>query len=179
MKTPLPFLIFHPFSNMRLAWDIIIMLLLVWNMIVIPLRIAFENASSCESSFLKQDTIFYVDFAMDLIFMIDVPITFRTAFLDKKPDTGEVELVTDWIAIARRYAKGVLFIDIVSSIPFDLILLSFCDGQGNIGPNGVFRSPKMLKLIRLVRLVRLLRMSRMRVFLMKVQSNALHLISAC
>uniref|UniRef100_A0A7S4U7Y4 Cyclic nucleotide-binding domain-containing protein n=1 Tax=Guillardia theta TaxID=55529 RepID=A0A7S4U7Y4_GUITH len=171
MKTPLPFLIFHPFANMRLAWDIIIMLLLVWNMIVIPLRIAFENASSCESSFLKQDTIFYVDFAMDLIFMIDVPVTFRTAFLDKKPDTGEVELVTNWMAIARRYAKGVLFIDIVSSIPFDLILLSFCDGQGNIGPNGVFRSPKMLKLIRLVRLVRLLRMSRMRVFLMKIKDR--------
>lgn len=98
--------------------------------------------------------------------MLDVLISFRTAYLDVTGD-AETRIVTSQKAIAIKYAKGFLFFDIISSVPFDLILLMLsCDSVN--GANRLLRSPKALKIIRLVRLLRLLRISRLQVFLRKV-----------
>ena len=55
-----------------------------------------------------------MDAVVDLIFLIDIIIMFRTTYLDTKMS----EEVYDPHKIAIRYIKGRLVIDILSSVPF-------------------------------------------------------------
>ena len=116
-----------------------------------------------------QDALFYADFALDCSFLLDILVTFRTAFWGGL--TGD-ELITSPGEIARRYVRGFLLLDVVSSLPYDAMLLSAC-GDLN-GANRLLRGPKVIKVIRLVRVTKIMRITRLRNFLLKVR-DILHL----
>eukprot|EP00281_Chroomonas_sp_CCMP1168_P023902 CAMPEP_0206224718 /NCGR_PEP_ID=MMETSP0047_2-20121206/7173_1 /ASSEMBLY_ACC=CAM_ASM_000192 /TAXON_ID=195065 /ORGANISM="Chroomonas mesostigmatica_cf, Strain CCMP1168" /LENGTH=885 /DNA_ID=CAMNT_0053647689 /DNA_START=105 /DNA_END=2759 /DNA_ORIENTATION=+ len=173
-RQQLPLLIFDPFHPIRLGWDFWMLLLLFYSLLSVPVMVAFASSGeTCESDLMKQPTAFYVDLTFDCMFMMDVLVSFRTAFYAGRLGA---ELITDWKAIALRYAKGFLIIDLASSLPYDLILLSSCDFVSRInGANRILRSPKLLKIIRLVRKCGCsVRIARLRVFLQKMR-DVLHL----
>ena len=73
----------YPNSGFKIAWDLIIIVLSVYNSILIP----FEFAYSVESSIWFE----IVDRIVDAAFIIDIIISFRSVYRDSRTD----ELVTD------------------------------------------------------------------------------------
>lgn len=63
------------------------------------------------------DPLAIVDLLVDVIFMIDVLINFRTTYVNKND-----EVVSQPGQIAIHYFKGWFIIDMVAAIPFDLLL---------------------------------------------------------
>ncbi len=112
--------------------------------------------------------IFYFDMAVDMAFLTDIIMGFRTAYLDDVSKNKGIDtvLITDWKLIAIRYMKGFFFFDIISSLPLELILLSVCETMG--GAQKVLRAPGALKVLRFVRILRLLRITRLQVCIMCV-----------
>jgi len=62
------------------------------------------------------DPLFYVDLAVDVMFMADMIVNFRTSFVQHG------ELIVDARLIAVNYLRGWFLIDAVSAIPFDFVL---------------------------------------------------------
>lgn len=58
-----------------------------------------------------------VDLIVDIMFIIDILINFRTTYVNKNE-----EVVSDPARIAIHYFKGWFLIDMVAAIPFDLLI---------------------------------------------------------
>lgn len=125
----------------QVVWDLFVAVLIVYGCINIPLRIGFDLPTS-----LGQ---IITDAFIDIIFLTDMILSFRTAYL--APDG---EPVTNPGDIAIRYLKGSFLIDLCSTVPVDLIMLSVG------GTGGLLRSTKLLRTLRLLRLARLLKLSK-------------------
>ena len=64
----------------------------------------------------RADPLVIVDLIVDLMFIADILINFRTTYVEN----GEV--VSDKQKIAVNYVKGWFVIDTIAAIPFDLLL---------------------------------------------------------
>jgi hypothetical protein len=96
---------------------------------------------------------------MDAVFFIEIAINFNTAFTEVNKD-----IIDDRKAIAIKYLTGWFFIDILSILPLELILLAFipketetCAGSGG-KINGMIRMTKFSKLYKLLKITRLTRL---------------------
>lgn len=65
---------------------------------------------------IRIDPLVIVDLMVDLMFIADILINFRTTYVEN----GEV--VSDQQKIAINYVKGWFVIDAIAAIPFDLLL---------------------------------------------------------
>ena len=84
----------------------------MYNSVTIPMAIFYsENGPTM----LEGEPIALLDSFVDLIFLIDVIITFRTTYLD----TAIGEEVTETHKIAITYLKGSFAIDFISSVPLE------------------------------------------------------------
>lgn len=91
-----------------------------------------------------------LNFIVDILFMIDVAINFRTTIINEK--TGEE--IFDGRIVALRYLRGKFFIDLLASIPFDFF--SVLVGAEMNNNTLSFQLFGLLKLIRIVRLTKLI-----------------------
>lgn len=137
-------------SKTKLKWDLAIMVMAVYNCFVIPYTVAFEP------SFMEEIYIRLLNNLIDICFMIDVVVTFRTTYIHQK--TGN-EIIVPRI-IAFEYLKSRFLLDFLASFPFDLIG-EMIFGSGNAS---------MLSLISLLKLVRVLRLNRL-IAVMKVEDE--------
>ena len=84
-------------------------LLLIVSLIV-PVRLAFVEQDS---------TSWFVFYTItDVFFLIDLILTFFTSV----PDEKRVYEITDKEVIAKKYLKGWFWIDLISILPFDILL---------------------------------------------------------
>jgi len=131
----LPWHLINPEAPHKLAWDVVILLLVMFYGFMVPYRIGFQlEGTEAEQSF--------DDFA-NVLFMLDIVFSFRTAFKE------DGVLVRDGKRIASTYAQSWLFIDLISSIPLDW----FINTGGGI--NKLLRTLRLFKLFRLLRLLKL------------------------
>jgi len=86
---------------------------------------------------------------IDMLFMIDVFINFRTSFINSK--TGEE--VFNVKIIARNYLKGRFWIDILASLPLDIVSLVFLPSSGNTIILDLFGLLKLIRVLRLSRII--------------------------
>ena len=84
-----------------------------------------------------------MDAFVDLIFLIDVILTFRTTYLDTRDGKEE----TDTHKIAATYLRGSFTIDFASSVPFSSFVPA---GQKTLG--SILNMLGLLKLLRIQRL---------------------------
>ena len=89
-------------------WDIIIMILAVFNCFTIPFAIAWDPDLFNEWYFVL------INYLIDLVFLIDLVINCRTTYISK---TGE-EVRTPK-KILREQLKGRFWVDLLASIPLD------------------------------------------------------------
>lgn len=120
-----------------------IIILTLWNFLFVPYDFAYESGSST--------IIDVVETMIDVVFIIDIIINFRTAYLSP----FDHALITKPSKIALNYLLSARFyIDVLASLPYDLIILI-------IGlQSDAFRLLKVLKLSRLFRISRLIRLLR-------------------
>jgi potassium voltage-gated channel Eag-related subfamily H member 2 len=64
-----------------------------------------------------KDPLTAIDLIVDIMFLIDILINFRTTYVNKND-----EVVSHPGKIAVHYFKGWFLIDMVAAIPFDLLL---------------------------------------------------------
>ena len=125
-----PKLIILHYSPFKAVWDWIILLLVLYTAVFTPYVAAFllnedetraklnsDAATRLRNAETKTtDPIVLIDLIVDVMFIADILINFRTTYLQ----SGEV--VGDPQKIAINYVKGWFLIDAVAAIPFDLLL---------------------------------------------------------
>jgi hypothetical protein len=123
----------------KTLWDFFIIIVAIYNCFSIPFQIAFQPPELETATFEALNNI------IDLCFILDIIVAFRTTFYDK--ETGDE--VYDPRRTAKIYLNSRFTIDLISTIPVDTIAFVF---TGN-------RSPKLM-LFSLLKLVRITRLSR-------------------
>lgn len=96
-----------PDSSFRVIWDIISMFLIVYEMILIPFRLSFENEKNYFEILLKIDPF------VDTMFLSDILLNFNTGIFYKGEPCNKRKI------IAREYLKIWFWIDLFSSFPYD------------------------------------------------------------
>jgi hypothetical protein len=86
-------------------------------------------------------------------FVLDIILNFRTAYISHE---GTDVLVTSKLKIAISYAQGFLAIDLLSTIPWDIIL---ANGAGSFVQ--LFKATKVVKLVRIMQVLKLVRILRL------------------
>ncbi|KAL5019568.1 hypothetical protein ScPMuIL_002460, partial [Solemya velum] len=153
-----PRFLFLHYSPFKAVWDWIILFLVLYTAVFTPYSAAFllnedetrmklnrdaatriQNAATS-----KADLLVIIDLMVDLMFIVDILINFRTTYLHN----GEV--VTDQQKIAINYVKTWFVIDTIAAIPFDLLL--FGSGTSDtMTVTGVLKTARLLRLLRVVR----------------------------
>jgi CRP-like cAMP-binding protein len=165
-----------PHGSARQWWDVAQLLLLGYVGIVVPYRVALETEPETWSF------LFGLDFCVDLYFVIDIILNFRTKVeLKRSGDTDDTYIEDDPGKIAVHYTHccgppcpsscrkghgdcvvrppGWFWIDFVSCFPFHYI-----SGNGDT---------KVVKLLRLLRFLKLLRMLRIKRLLKRLENTDL------
>lgn len=159
--------IIHPYSTFRLAWDTMTLVLLMVNMLCIPVFMAFpvfefDNpyADYQENKERYQWVAFTIKIISDSFFAIDMVLSFRTGLLQEGADN---EVVIDASKIRKAYLKKWFWLDLISTIPFDVFIGAVANMSMHEGMRKsttflrYFRLTKLFQLLRLLRLTRIFR----------------------
>ena len=146
----------HPTGWFRVRWDVLMLVLILYNVWVVPYRICFE-VEAMQGWFL-------LELIIDIFFLTDIGVNFNTGY---QQETG-----VDWRrgAIAKNYLRGWFLIDFPSSIPLDAIINGCrilhldnpdppgCYGMESGGSDlGALKALKFLRMARFMKLIRLMK----------------------
>ncbi|XP_053600824.1 potassium voltage-gated channel unc-103-like isoform X3 [Plodia interpunctella] len=135
-------------SPYKAAWDWLILILVIYTAIFTPYVAAFqlnEPDFDKRSRSFGEDPIVVIDMIVDVTFIIDILINFRTTFVNA---ADEVE--SDPAKIAMHYLRGWFVIDLVAAIPFDLLLFG-TDTDETTTLIGLLKTARLLRLVRVAR----------------------------
>jgi hypothetical protein len=136
--------VFPANHDYKIRWDLFITALVVYSVLIIPFRIGFNSTPSAKAAIF--------DDCVTALFFVDILITFNTSYTD----TSTELVIVDRKLIAVKYLRGWFTVDLLSTVPFDLILNQFMEnGNENLAS---IRLIRMLRLFRLFKLSRLLKM---------------------
>lgn len=128
----------------RIRWDLLTMILALYNCITVPLVIAFD---------LKQPTgLVAINCLADIAFITDIVLNFFTTYINSNG-----EEVIEQKLISLQYLKFMFWIDLVSSIPSDLLGVIFSTSL--VIPDAL-NFTDMMKTVRVIRLNRMIRFMR-------------------
>jgi CRP-like cAMP-binding protein len=133
-------LLIHPEHPAKIYWDLSIGVLIIYSIITVPYRIAFEVES-------VRGFWFVVDICVDMLFGVDMFIHFRTCYHDK-----DNLFVRDQRKVTWNYLQGAFGVDFFSTVPFDRIF-----AQASDNPD-LLRMAKVMRILRLARLAKLARL---------------------
>ena len=129
----------------KIKWDLLIIILAVYNCVFLPIEISIMP-------FMKNNSYFQIaNNVIDVIFLLDLIINFRTTFVNSM--TGDEIFCSS--AIAVNYLSGKFLVDLISTIPFDIILKLFFKNIDEENSDK-FIVLSCLKLIRILRLTRII-----------------------
>lgn len=110
MKKPCPLLIL-PNSHFKIAWNLIIVILLIYTATFVPYRVAFLGNDT--------DLIATLDILTDALFGIDIAVNFLSAY-----EKNDRSIEMNPIRIFLNYIKGWFFLDFLAVFPFSSLNLS-------------------------------------------------------
>ena len=111
-----------PLSNFRSNWDLLQAVLLMYIAIVLPYRLGFDD------SVLLWSFWFFFDLAVDIYFMIDLFVNFRTAII-----TSDGDILYHPNDVARAYLLGWFPIDFTSCLPLSYLEYMQKDTESSMG----------------------------------------------
>ncbi|KAI3379160.1 hypothetical protein SNEBB_001485 [Seison nebaliae] len=135
------------YSIFKTIWDWIILFFVIYTAVSTPYHAAFLIESGEEESDKVKAVMTNIDYAVDVLFVLDILINFRTTYVNEKG-----ELISEQIRIAKKYLTGWFVIDLLAAIPFDLILKVMIEDIKKI--------PTLVGLLKTARLLRLIRVAR-------------------
>jgi hypothetical protein len=134
--------IIHPYSPFKIGWDLTGMILLLYNVVVVPYRIAWDDSPELGTP------MFIFEAIVDWFFVVDIFIQFRTAVFVNHM------LICSPKLIALNYLQGWFWVDVSSSMPIDFFLAV-------LEVDTKLSSLKMIRMLRLAKLAKLLRLMKM------------------
>ncbi|XP_016424664.1 potassium voltage-gated channel subfamily H member 2-like [Sinocyclocheilus rhinocerous] len=143
------------YSPFKAVWDWLILLLVIYTAILTPYSAAFlldgDEDSSGQNCSYSCSPLNVVDLIVDIMFIIDIIINFRTTYVNTND-----EVVSHPLRIAVHYFKGWFLIDMVAAIPFDLLI----DRTGEEMSAEPTQQTTLIGLLKTARLLRLVRVAR-------------------
>ncbi|XP_034239097.1 potassium voltage-gated channel subfamily H member 6 [Thrips palmi] len=137
------------YSPFKAAWDWLILILVLYTAIFTPYVAAFllnePDFNSRKRSKYGDDPIVIIDLIVDVTFIVDILINFRTTYVNRAD-----EVVSHPAKIAIHYFKGWFIIDLVAAIPFDLLLFG-SDTDETTTLIGLLKTARLLRLVRVAR----------------------------
>jgi hypothetical protein len=127
-----------PFAD---TWDIIMISALLFTTFVTPYDVALLDVGL--------NGLFAMNRLVDCVFIVDMYVNFHMIF---QTDAGAS--VTNRSAIRQRYLRGWFPLDLITTLPYDMI--GFLDTSGS----GSLEKFRLVRLLRLLRLLRLMKASR-------------------
>ena len=127
------------------VWDLVTLLSLLFTLTVTPYEVALLEPAMNALLFFNQ--------FITAIFLMDMVVTLHTPYMD-----ASGVLVKEPMRIAWRYLQSWFMFDLLSCVPFDLLLL--LNVFGDIGSKTEVFNPALLRWVRIVRLLRLVRMAK-------------------
>ncbi|CAD8075287.1 unnamed protein product [Paramecium primaurelia] len=126
---------FSPDGSLKMLWDLLCLLLVIYEMIAIPLMISFEIEISKSFSSISAT-----------IFIFDIVLNFNTGvYLEGKLNMDRKE-------IFKEYVRFWFWIDFVSTFPYDIII----DESSTL-----VQSAKLIRLLKFLRFVKVLKLIRL------------------
>jgi hypothetical protein len=135
-------------SSFSAVWDLMQVVLLVYVCISVPYQTGFDLDTDVGS------LIWWWELWIDLYFLIDIGLNFRTPFYDRSG-----RLVYSSRGMALNYCKGWFFIDIASCASL-LQYIFLVSGSGDPSSASKTRATKGLRLLKMAKLLRLARLKR-------------------
>jgi hypothetical protein len=129
-------------GRFKLKWDLLIMIISIWNCFIIPVDIAFQPPA------LEGLMAVTINSIIDVIFGIDIVLNFRTSYIIEA--TGAELLQPSKIAL--HYLKGRFFIDLFATVPFDSILAGLAGRQVS-GKLSLLSTLKIFRVLRLMKII--------------------------
>ncbi len=142
----------HPAYPPKVKFDMVVALLILWSVIMLPYRIAFDDIPTLEDS----PGFFIFEWCVDAMFFLDICLSFRTCYLQ----TEDQIIVAVPQKVAWSYLTGWFAVDTLSTLPIDLIIGGIMIANSSEGDSAASELAK-LKLIRIIRLIRLLKLARL------------------
>ena len=139
-----PYIVRHN-SNLKRKWDFAIIFMVMWNLYFIPLHAAFfyENPDSVNAAMRLLDDI------IDVLFIFDVILNFRSTFLDERGNE-----VIEPQKIRDHYLKTWFAIDAIAAFPFDIVASWFLgDTQTKLGALAILKCFRLLRLGKMLKYV--------------------------
>ncbi|KAM8881046.1 voltage-gated inwardly rectifying potassium channel KCNH2 [Synchiropus picturatus] len=136
------------YSPFKAVWDWLILLLVIYTAILTPYSAAFllndQEEAAMQSCGYSCSPLNVVDLIVDIMFIIDILINFRTTYVNTND-----EVVSHPVRIAVHYFKGWFLIDMVAAIPFDLLI--YRSGEETTTLIGLLKTARLLRLVRVAR----------------------------
>ena len=141
--------VFLPDSKFKAYWNMIMIVLMLYSVIMSPIDIAFIESQIY--------SLYILDFVLDGFFFVDMILTCLTAYSD-----SESNLILSHRKILCNYLTGWFLLDALSCFPIQAIL----DSQQKY--NSLVRVTRLQRLYRILRLTKVLR------FMKAFRSNKQH-----
>ena len=135
---------------LKMSWDVIMAILIMYSVLIIPYRISLDDQEDASS--------LAFDVFVDVMFGLDILISFRTAFF---LDDGKV-LIVDPLLIAKDYCRGWFLIDLISTIPIDrfvALAVTSVDSSNNLRTLKLVRSFRIIRLFKILRILKFSKIS--------------------
>lgn len=128
-----PWTILH-YSPFKAIWDWLVLALVTYTAVVTPYMASFvlpmdeekeqlkrsvsNETTSTTNNYAHTDPLVIVDYVVDIMFIIDIFINFRTTYVDSNN-----EVISSPCRIAVHYMKTWFIIDMLAAIPFELLFM--------------------------------------------------------
>ena len=136
-------IVFHPEAPLRLMWDIMLLVIILYQALTVPYFICFED--------FYPPGMMLIEILINIIFFMDLLICFNTGFYRKG------YLILKHKPIACEYLKMWFWIDVIATFPYSWLFegVTLTDSKSSYG------APKILRVIRIFRFLRILRLLRL------------------
>lgn len=138
-------------SLFKAVWDWIILALVIFTAIEIPFSVAFlmplqkDGEKPERLNFYRVTPLLVFNLGVDLMFVIDIFINFRTTFIKLNTD----EVISNPKQIALHYLKTWFVVDFVAAIPFEFMITPEVDSATTLF--GLLKTARLLRLVRVAR----------------------------
>lgn len=138
-------------SLFKAVWDWIILVLVIFTAIEIPFSVAFlmplqkDGEKPERLNFYRVTPLLVFNLGVDLMFVIDIFINFRTTFIKLNTD----EVISNPKQIALHYLKTWFVVDFVAAIPFEFMITPEVDSATTLF--GLLKTARLLRLVRVAR----------------------------
>jgi len=144
---PLPMgcAVISPLGPRRLTWDFLGLLCLLLETWLVPFELIFLQET--DTPWLIQA----LSYGVNVFFFIDLLLNFNTGYI-----RGD-QIVMERKAICKEYFRFFFWVDLLSTVPFDLILVSAAGAFSFLRVGKASKVFKVLRYLKFMRLSRLLR----------------------